>query len=217
MGRCAAATRTPRTSVGRPCPCPPMSSSVAVCRMCCPRGSTKSATMGCGVLSIVPACSRGTRGGHHEPQSHCVASPCRPHRSRRFPEPWPPTTRVPSSWTPWPEARFSLTLRLSDPTRHPGPHPSAHLSESQRPPESSHERASQQAQAVLKCQTGGSCASVQQSFCVGSAPQKLSFVRCTTERRSHPMQSVCICGSFRFYEEMIQLRNTLQARGVRCG
>ncbi len=31
------------------------------------------------------------------------------------------------------------------------------------------------------------------------------------------MQSVCICGSFRFYEEMIQLRNTLQARGVRCG
>ena len=30
------------------------------------------------------------------------------------------------------------------------------------------------------------------------------------------MQSVCICGSFRFYEEMVQLRNTLQARGVRC-
>ena len=30
------------------------------------------------------------------------------------------------------------------------------------------------------------------------------------------MQSVCICGSFRFYEEMVQLRNTLQARGARC-
>ena len=30
------------------------------------------------------------------------------------------------------------------------------------------------------------------------------------------MQSVCICGSFRFYEEMVQLSNTLQARGVRC-
>jgi len=30
------------------------------------------------------------------------------------------------------------------------------------------------------------------------------------------MQSVCICGSFRFYEEMVQLRNTLQAQGVRC-
>jgi nucleoside 2-deoxyribosyltransferase len=30
------------------------------------------------------------------------------------------------------------------------------------------------------------------------------------------MKSVCICGSFRFYEEMVQLRNTLQARGVRC-
>ena len=30
------------------------------------------------------------------------------------------------------------------------------------------------------------------------------------------MKSVCICGSFRFYEEMLQLRNTLQARGLRC-
>jgi nucleoside 2-deoxyribosyltransferase len=30
------------------------------------------------------------------------------------------------------------------------------------------------------------------------------------------VQSVCICGSFKFYEEMVQLRNTLQARGVRC-
>ena len=30
------------------------------------------------------------------------------------------------------------------------------------------------------------------------------------------MQSVCICGSFRFYEEMVQLRNTLQARGLLC-
>jgi nucleoside 2-deoxyribosyltransferase len=30
------------------------------------------------------------------------------------------------------------------------------------------------------------------------------------------VQSVCICGSFRFYEEMVQLRNTLQARGIRC-
>src|SRR5439155_16130428 len=34
--------------------------------------------------------------------------------------------------------------------------------------------------------------------------------------RRSPMQSVCICGSFRFYEEMVQLRNTLQAQGVRC-
>jgi nucleoside 2-deoxyribosyltransferase len=30
------------------------------------------------------------------------------------------------------------------------------------------------------------------------------------------MKSVCICGSFRFYEEMVELRNALQARGVRC-
>jgi nucleoside 2-deoxyribosyltransferase len=30
------------------------------------------------------------------------------------------------------------------------------------------------------------------------------------------MQSVCICGSRRFYEEMVQLRNTFQARGIRC-
>ena len=30
------------------------------------------------------------------------------------------------------------------------------------------------------------------------------------------MKSVCICGSFRFYEELVQLRNTLQARGVLC-
>jgi nucleoside 2-deoxyribosyltransferase len=30
------------------------------------------------------------------------------------------------------------------------------------------------------------------------------------------MKSVCICGSFRFYEDMIQLRNALQAQGVRC-
>ena len=30
------------------------------------------------------------------------------------------------------------------------------------------------------------------------------------------MKSVCICGSFRFYEEMVQLRNVLQARGILC-
>ena len=30
------------------------------------------------------------------------------------------------------------------------------------------------------------------------------------------MKSVCTCGSFRFYEEMVQLRNTLHARGVLC-
>jgi nucleoside 2-deoxyribosyltransferase len=30
------------------------------------------------------------------------------------------------------------------------------------------------------------------------------------------MKSVCICGSFRFYEEMVQLRSTLHARGVLC-
>lgn len=30
------------------------------------------------------------------------------------------------------------------------------------------------------------------------------------------MKSVCICGSFRFYEEMVQLRDALQACGVRC-
>jgi nucleoside 2-deoxyribosyltransferase len=30
------------------------------------------------------------------------------------------------------------------------------------------------------------------------------------------MKSVCICGSFRFYEEMVQLRNALHMRGVHC-
>jgi nucleoside 2-deoxyribosyltransferase len=30
------------------------------------------------------------------------------------------------------------------------------------------------------------------------------------------MQSVCLCGSFRFYEEMVQLRNALHARGGFC-
>ena len=30
------------------------------------------------------------------------------------------------------------------------------------------------------------------------------------------MQSVCIWGSFRFYEEMLHLRNAFQAQGVRC-
>jgi nucleoside 2-deoxyribosyltransferase len=30
------------------------------------------------------------------------------------------------------------------------------------------------------------------------------------------MKSVCICGSFRFYDEMVALRNALQAQGVRC-
>jgi nucleoside 2-deoxyribosyltransferase len=30
------------------------------------------------------------------------------------------------------------------------------------------------------------------------------------------MKSVCICGSFRFYEEMVDLRHALQARGVLC-
>ncbi len=30
------------------------------------------------------------------------------------------------------------------------------------------------------------------------------------------MKSVCICGSFRFYEEMVQLRNALQTQGVLC-
>ena len=45
---------------------------------------------------------------------------------------------------------------------------------------------------------------------------KTLFVRCPTVRRIRHMKSVCICGSFRFYEEMVQLRNTLQTRGVRC-
>ena len=30
------------------------------------------------------------------------------------------------------------------------------------------------------------------------------------------MKSVCICGSFRFYDEMMDLRNALHARGARC-
>jgi nucleoside 2-deoxyribosyltransferase len=30
------------------------------------------------------------------------------------------------------------------------------------------------------------------------------------------MKSVCICGSFGFYGEMVELRNARQARGVRC-
>jgi nucleoside 2-deoxyribosyltransferase len=30
------------------------------------------------------------------------------------------------------------------------------------------------------------------------------------------MKSVCICGSFRFYDEMVALRNALRARGVLC-
>jgi nucleoside 2-deoxyribosyltransferase len=30
------------------------------------------------------------------------------------------------------------------------------------------------------------------------------------------MKSVCLCGSFRFYEEIVQLRNALQARGILC-
>ena len=41
-------------------------------------------------------------------------------------------------------------------------------------------------------------------------------IRCPTVRRIRHMTSVCICGSFRFYEEMVQLRNMLQARGVLC-
>ena len=70
-----------------------------------------------------------------------------------------------------------LALLLSDPTRRPGPHPSAHLSGSQIPPESSHECSSQQAQAVLKFHMGWSCGSVQQSFCGAEPPQKLFFDR----------------------------------------
>jgi nucleoside 2-deoxyribosyltransferase len=30
------------------------------------------------------------------------------------------------------------------------------------------------------------------------------------------MKSVCICGSFRFYDEMVVLRNALQAQGIPC-
>jgi nucleoside 2-deoxyribosyltransferase len=30
------------------------------------------------------------------------------------------------------------------------------------------------------------------------------------------MKSVCICGSFRFYDEMVALRNALQARRIHC-
>jgi nucleoside 2-deoxyribosyltransferase len=30
------------------------------------------------------------------------------------------------------------------------------------------------------------------------------------------MKSVCICGSFRFYDEMVALRNALQAQGIPC-
>jgi nucleoside 2-deoxyribosyltransferase len=30
------------------------------------------------------------------------------------------------------------------------------------------------------------------------------------------MKSVCICGSFRFYDDMVALRHALQAQGVHC-
>jgi hypothetical protein len=30
------------------------------------------------------------------------------------------------------------------------------------------------------------------------------------------MKSVYICGSFRFYDDMVALRNALQAQGIRC-
>jgi hypothetical protein len=123
------------------------------------------------------ACSHDTRQGHHEPQNRRVVSPCRPHRGRRFPDPWPPPTRVPSCRTPWPKARFPLALRPSDPIWRQGPHPSAHLGGSPLLPPSSHECASQEARAVLKFHTSWSRGSVQPSFCVGCAPQKLFFVR----------------------------------------
>jgi nucleoside 2-deoxyribosyltransferase len=33
---------------------------------------------------------------------------------------------------------------------------------------------------------------------------------------TQPMKSVCICGSFRFYDDMVALREALQAQGVPC-
>ena len=60
----------------------------------------------------------------------------------------------------------------------------------------------------LKCSSGG-----------GQRPRgapSANSVKCTTVRKFTLMKSVCICGSFRFYEEMVQLRNALQAQGVLC-
>jgi hypothetical protein len=59
------------------------------------------------------ACSRGPRGGHQEPQRGRVAAPCRPHRGRGFPTPWPPPTRLPPSRTPWPAVCCLFALRPS--------------------------------------------------------------------------------------------------------
>jgi hypothetical protein len=54
------------------------------------------------------------------------------------------------------------------------------------------------------------------SWAVRGVPLIVRSVSYTTVRRTHHMKSVCICGSFRFYDEMVDLRNTLQARGMIC-
>jgi len=36
------------------------------------------------------------------------------------------------------------------------------------------------------------------------------------ETIGHPMKSVCLCGSFRFYGDMVALREALRAQGVHC-
>jgi hypothetical protein len=84
MGRCASATRTPRTRGGRPGPCPPMRAAGAFGRRWCPRGATQSATRGCGVLSIVPSCTSSSAASRGTPPP-----PLRPLPNQRRLRPLP--------------------------------------------------------------------------------------------------------------------------------
>jgi hypothetical protein len=90
-----------------------------------------------------------------------------------------PSTSLPATMA---GHRLPPPLAALDPARRPRPHPSAPFAGSQGATSASHECASQAAQAGLKFHTRWCSGSVHHRCCVGSAPQKLFFVRLRQSR-----------------------------------
>ena len=87
--------------------------------MCCPKASTRSGTMGCGVPSIVPSCTNSSSRwrGTHPPRLHspCTGEPCRPTAGA------PPLR----AGQPCPHCGQGLLVVIRSLPRHPrGPHES---------------------------------------------------------------------------------------------
>jgi hypothetical protein len=118
-----------------------------------------------------------SKGGHHEGSRFLPAYHLHPlprHRACRL---WLPGTDASVSRKPFLAAPCTTTSLALIPPQYPALHLLSHCRGAWAIHRRPHENASQAGPAGLKFQTGWRSGSVQQSFCVGSAPQKLFFVR----------------------------------------